>query len=96
MPRLACLWLALNKSNDFPCFGDFVSFRSFRLFWRFRFSGFVSLFRVLVHAVNQALARDPVRKSYIFPFVNCNALQIILLFTAKPTCTCMFMLEMLL
>ena len=33
--------LALNNSNGFPCFGDFVSFRSFR------FGGFVSLFWVL-------------------------------------------------
>ena len=48
---LACLRLALNKSNGLPCFGDFVSCRSFwpfRLFRRvlfrsfrsFRFGGF--------------------------------------------------------
>ena len=38
------------------CFGDFILFRSFRPFRRFRsfrFGGFVSLFRVLVHALHQ-------------------------------------------
>ena len=34
----------------FACFSDFVSFLSFRRFRSFRFGGFVSLFRVLVHA----------------------------------------------
>ena len=37
---------------SFPCFGGFVSmFRWFRWFRRFRFGGFVSVFRVLVHAM---------------------------------------------
>ena len=47
---LACLQLALNNGNGFACFGDVVAFCSFWLFWLFRFSGFISLFYVLVHA----------------------------------------------
>ena len=52
---------------------SFRSFRSFRLFRSFRFGGFVSLFRVLVHAVEGHI-RSPTNYFYVTAKFNlCSA-----------------------
>ena len=40
---------------------SFRSFRPFRSFWWFRFGGFVSLFRVLVHAFTRDIEENTLR-----------------------------------